>query len=240
MKIAVMTDAHANLPALQAALGAIRAEGCDTIYHVGDAVAIGPYPAECVDLLCSTVNLHCTAGNHELYFTRGLSDPLPDGMSPGEARHQRWTHAQLGEARKPLIARWPLEIEAELEGVKVAFLHYGLAPTGQGFAPVVPHPSAADLERFFARQEAEVIFFGHDHARCDIQGKARYLNPGSLGCSREPRARYLMAAFERGRVEVQARAVPYADDALYAAFEARQVPAREFIYQAFYGGRFGE
>lgn len=239
MKIAVMTDCHANLPALQAALDAIRAEGCDAIYHLGDAVAIGPYPVECVDLLCSTPNLHCTAGNHELYFTRGLSDPLPDGMSRGEARHQRWTHTQLGEACKRLIKQWPLVIETELAGVKVAFLHYGLAPSGRDFASLVLHPTAASLESLFARQQADVIFFGHDHAPCDIQGKARYLNPGSLGCSRQPQARYLVAEFAHGRVEVQARSAPYADNLLYAAFEAGQVPEREYIYQAFYGGRLG-
>ena len=47
MRIAVITDVHANLPALEAAVGAIHACGCDAIVHTGDAIAIGPYPAEC-------------------------------------------------------------------------------------------------------------------------------------------------------------------------------------------------
>jgi predicted phosphodiesterase len=42
-KIAVITDTHANLPALKTALNAIHAEGCDLIYHVGDAIALEPY-----------------------------------------------------------------------------------------------------------------------------------------------------------------------------------------------------
>ena len=45
MRIAVMTDSHANLPALRTALKAIRKEGCDAVFHTGDAIAIGPYPA---------------------------------------------------------------------------------------------------------------------------------------------------------------------------------------------------
>ena len=58
MKIAVLTDAHGNLPALEAALAAIRVMGCDVVYHTGDAVGIGPYPAECVERLLSA-GVHC-------------------------------------------------------------------------------------------------------------------------------------------------------------------------------------
>ena len=46
MKIAVLTDVHGNLPALQVALRAIRREGADAIFHTGDAIGIGPFPAE--------------------------------------------------------------------------------------------------------------------------------------------------------------------------------------------------
>jgi predicted phosphodiesterase len=42
MKIAVIADAHANLPALKASLKAINVENCDAVYHVADAIAIGP------------------------------------------------------------------------------------------------------------------------------------------------------------------------------------------------------
>jgi protein phosphatase len=56
MKIAVMTDVHANLPALAAALDAIRREGCEALFHTGDAIGIGPYPAECLDLLLNASN----------------------------------------------------------------------------------------------------------------------------------------------------------------------------------------
>ena len=51
MKIAVLTDVHGNLPALQATLRGIRREGCDAIFHTGDSIGIGPYPAECLDLI---------------------------------------------------------------------------------------------------------------------------------------------------------------------------------------------
>ena len=75
MKIAVVTDVHGNLPALQAALSAISQEDCDAIYHTGDCIGIGPYPAECLDLILNTPRLFPVMGNHDAWFAHGLPDP---------------------------------------------------------------------------------------------------------------------------------------------------------------------
>lgn len=84
MRIVVITDVHANLPALEAALDSIRAEGYDVLFHTGDAIAIGPHPAECLDLLLSTPNTRFVIGNHEAWFINGLPTPLPSWISEGE------------------------------------------------------------------------------------------------------------------------------------------------------------
>ena len=57
-RIAVITDVHANLPALDAALAEIDRLGADVTYHTGDAIGIGPFPAECVDRLLSRPSTH--------------------------------------------------------------------------------------------------------------------------------------------------------------------------------------
>lgn len=238
MKTAVIADVHANLPALQAALQAIQAEACEAIFHVGDAVAIGPYPAECVDLLQETPGLRCVAGNHELYFVNGLPTPRPDWMSDGEVRHQRWTHRQLGAQRKAVVSRWPMVLEEELGGYGVVFLHYGLTPSGEDFMGVIRNPGSSDMDNLFGEYGANVVFFGHDHSPSDIQGRARYVNPGSLGCCPKAMARYTIASIEDGRVDIRHRSVPYDDRDLFRAFEDRGVPEREFIYNVFLGGRF--
>lgn len=64
MKIAVFTGVHGNLPALQAALKAIWREDTDAIFHTGDAIGIGPIPAESLELLLSTSRVHLICGNH--------------------------------------------------------------------------------------------------------------------------------------------------------------------------------
>ena len=65
MRVVVITDVHANLPALKAVLESIRVEGYDALVHTGDAIAIGPYPAECLDLLLGVPNIRFVMGNHD-------------------------------------------------------------------------------------------------------------------------------------------------------------------------------
>ena len=234
-KLVVITDAHANLPALRAALRAIRAEGYDALVHTGDAIAIGPQPAECLELLLNTPRARCIVGNHERYFIDGLPDPRPRWMSAGEFEHQRWTHAQLDPGLRPVLARWPAAIEETFEGVKVALTHYGFAPGGRDFLPVIQRPTAEDLDHVFAAHDAALIFYGHDHTPADVKGRARYVNPGALGCGAQAVARYCVVTLERGRYTVEPRAVPYDDRTLWEAFERRRVPERHFIYRTFFG-----
>jgi predicted phosphodiesterase len=243
-KIAVMTDVHANLPALQVALDAIHRAGCEAIYHTGDAIAIGPHPAECLDLLLNTPSVHLTTGSHEAWFVHGLPQRRPSWLTDGEIEHQRWVHAQLDPGLKDVIAEWPEVIKETLEGVRVAFAHY--APLGPsdvpeeagGFAPTIHRPTADELDRLFARYTADVVCYGHTHVAWDVSGRARYVNPGSLGCCAEPLARFVILECEGGSYAVTKCAVPYDDGPLYEAFERRQVPERQFLYRAFFGSLF--
>ncbi|HEY7029751.1 MAG TPA: metallophosphoesterase family protein [Thermomicrobiales bacterium] len=232
--MAVMTDAHANLPALRAALTAIRAEGCDRIYHTGDAIGIGPYPAECLDLLLDTPGARLVMGNHDAWFAFGLPTPRPPWMSEGELRHQLWTHAQLDPALRPVVAGWPYARDEHIEGGHVRFLHYALDETGRGFRWLGPDPRPEELDVVFG-EEAHLYCFGHDHAPRDVQGRARYLNPGALGCSVEPVARFAIVGIEAGRITTGLHSVPYDDAELIREFARREVPERAFILRTFFG-----
>ena len=236
-KIAVMTDVHANLPALQAALEAIRCEQCKEIYHTGDAIAIGPHPAECLDLLLSTPGMHMIMGNHEMWFAHGLPDPRPSWMSEGEVEHQEWVRAQLDPSLRTAVAGWLYVVEGECEGVRITFLHYEPADSPSGFASVVPYPSVRQLDVLFGKHDADIVFYGHTHVDWDVTGQARYVNPGSLGCHKEPLARFALLECYRGDYRLEKRAVRYDDASLFEAFERRCVPEQAFICQAFYGGR---
>jgi predicted phosphodiesterase len=238
MKLAVFTDVHANLPALRAALGDVERDGYDLLIHLGDAIGIGPFPAECLDLLLENGKARFVIGNHDEYFAHGL--PQPKCMSGGEVEHQLWTHRQIDPRLRSVVAGWPYHIYDDF-GVPTTFVHYPLDASGRKFAPILRSPAPAELDRsfaVFAPNASPLNFYGHDHNFSDLAGRARYVNPGSLGCAPEPIARYTMVEYDRGDYRLMHRAVPYDDVELLNAFESRKVPDREFIYRAFFGGRF--
>lgn len=238
MRIAVFTDAHANLPATRAVIDAVTAEGVDLIYHLGDAVAIGPQPAETLELLLSTPRMRLIMGNHDHRFVHGMPDPLPESVTPGEVAHQRWTHEQLDPSTRAVVARWPDVMRDTFHGTRVTFLHYGLRYAGSGFVPGIRNATEADMDDMFADEDAALVFYGHFHSASELTGRARYLNPGSLGCSRVAEARYYLAEFGPDGYALEYRRLPYDDADLFEAFESRRVPEREFIYQRFMGRRY--
>lgn len=71
MRIALIADVHANLPALQAALGAIRAHAPDRIVSLGDQINLGPCPRETLAAL-REANVFCLHGNHERYVLAAM------------------------------------------------------------------------------------------------------------------------------------------------------------------------
>ena len=235
MKVAILTDTHANLPALHVALDAITKEGCDVIYHTGDAIGIGPYPAECLDLLLNTPNIKLIMGNHDAWFAYGLPQPRPVWMSAGEVLHHRWVHSCLNPALRSVVGQWPYVIEEKFEKVHITFLHYGLDASQKNFLSIVRDPRPGDLDNMFRANRSDVVFYGHHHPASDIRGQARYVNPGSLGCFQEPLARFIILECSKSDYQLDKRAISYTDKDLFREFERRNVPEREFIYQVFFG-----
>ncbi|MEA3310436.1 MAG: metallophosphoesterase family protein [Chloroflexota bacterium] len=236
MKIVLLTDIHGNLPALTAALEVIRQEGYDLLIHTGDAIGIGPYPAESIDLLLQQPRLQLIRGNHESRFVQGLPPQRPPGMEKLKFNHRSWITAQLRAELRPFIAQWPFQVKYTVQGLRLSFLHYALTPTGDSFQPVVFQPTATALDELFAGVDADIICYGHHHPPSDLTGRARYFNPGSLGCAVEPVARFAVLTVTRdGTYQLEKRAVPYDKRLVVAELFKRQVPGWQFIAKAFFG-----
>ncbi len=256
--IAIITDVHANLPALDAALAAIAGLDCDEIVHTGDAIGIGPYPAETLDRLLSLPRIRFLMGNHDEWFAHGLPDPRAEWMNPGEEMHHRWVHAQLERVNpdfRSLMETWPWMLDDTIAGMRVRFQHYALQADGFGFASIVAEPVEApgagngagyadSLDGAFsmyapAGPTPDVVFYGHHHPQSDLVGPSsgiRYVNPGALGCFHEPLARFAVLRVDAdGAWDVTHHAVPYDVDALMHAYDELDVPERDLIRVAFFG-----
>lgn len=233
-RIGVITDAHANLPATLAALAALDEAGCDLIVHTGDAIAIGPHPGEVLETLLERPKMVLLMGNHdELFAFDQLRNP-PAWISPGELEHQRWTHAQLREEWRRAVRLWPYTYDLRIGLTTLCFQHYAMSD-GK-FVSISRDNSPSELDAIFP-PDADITFFGHHHPRADVQGNARYINPGALGTNPSQGARYaLIDGRPDGSVEISLHATPYDAEGVRQAMNGREVPEAELILNTFLTG----
>ena len=101
-KIAVISDIHGNIEALDAVFADIKSQGITTIYCLGDVVGYGPYPCECIDTLIEN-KISSLNGNHDLgAMTETDPDALGFYASSGQAI--KWTRKQLQPNSKGDVA----------------------------------------------------------------------------------------------------------------------------------------
>ena len=243
LRIAVFSDVHGNLPALKAALHQIQEDKVDSIYHLGDMIGIGPFPAECLDLWSKTPRTVSLMGNHDAFLVYGLPDPLPSSITPEEADHHRWIFSTVNPSLRLMVSAWPFSLVKQLGGLVVVFLHYALDETGRRYLSFLKNPEPSDLDSLFGRMDlgldagmdVDLVLYGHDHRESDMVGKARYLSPGSLGCYSEAVARYLILEIDNdSECRITKHMVPYDDTSIFAELERRKVPARETICRSFF------
>ncbi|HEV2875028.1 MAG TPA: metallophosphoesterase, partial [Thermoleophilaceae bacterium] len=111
MRIALLSDVHGNLPAFEAVLADVEADGADQVWCLGDLVGYGAQPDGCVELARERCDL-CLAGNHDLVVTGDID--IAD-FSSSAAAAARWTRETIGpEALAFLRGLRPTEPSREI------------------------------------------------------------------------------------------------------------------------------
>ena len=109
MRVAVISDIHANLPALEAVLADIGAEAPDELWCLGDIVGYGPQPNDAVELVRERSATSCLCGNHDLAVLGTLDDRRVQRRRG--ARRRAGRAGVLGE-RSGGLARGPVRLRA--------------------------------------------------------------------------------------------------------------------------------
>jgi predicted phosphodiesterase len=212
MRIALIADLHANLPALRAVLADVATIGCDAVWCAGDVVGRGPHPNEVVDEL-RRLEIPTVQGNWDeaVSMNREQSGTIwstPDAEDRGR-RSLAWTSAQLSEENRSWLRRLPLSQRLDVEG-RTALLFHG-TPLKQNEYLWADRPS-----RYFARiasDEADDLFcFGHTHESFHrVVGQSHFVAAGSVGCGTvdSPRARYAVIYVADADIVVGFRSVDY-------------------------------
>jgi diadenosine tetraphosphatase ApaH/serine/threonine PP2A family protein phosphatase len=237
MRVAVLSDIHGNLHALEAVLGALEDEEPDELWCLGDLVGYGARPNEC----CAAIEARaatCLGGNHDL-AVRGTIDLLEFSGDAGDAA--RWTRGVLTPAAHAYLDS--LQPQGERAGVS---LYHGSARD-----PVWEYVLSDEAAvRTLELAPHELVLVGHSHValqvtlrdgvaagglaphgtEIDLAGSRTLLNPGSVGQPRDgdPRAAYLLldlgartASFRRVDYDVARTQAEIREAGLPAALASR-------------------
>jgi len=223
-RIAIVSDIHGNLAALDAVVADLQRWAPDLVVQGGDLVIGGPRPAECVDRV-RELGWPGVIGNIDTV----VRDGLPPGIEPGLAArldgHVAWNADRLGEERVAWLQTAPTEWR---DGDRVAVVH---AVPGNLWQVVLPDAGDADLQSTFGPLGARVAVFCHIHVPFVRHvGSLTVANSGSAGnpYDGDPRASYLLV--EDGAVTVHR--VEYDVDQVAADLRATGSPDPDVLAAA--------
>lgn len=182
MAIAILSDIHGNLPALEAVLDDLRGRRPDAVYCLGDLVGYGAFPNEVVERI-RTERIPTIMGNYD----EGVGFDRDDcGCAYREevekTRGQRslfWTRAQTTDDHKAFLRSLPPEIRFNDAGRQILLVHGSPRKMNEYLFEDRPLSS---FERLAASSNADIIVFGHTHRPyAKVAGNVLFLNAGSIG-----------------------------------------------------------
>ncbi len=240
MKIALISDIHANLPALEAVWEDVQSQDPDSIYCLGDLVGYGAQPNEVVQFIRDN-HVPTIMGNYD----NGVGHDLDScGCAYTDKRLERlgelsiwWSRGHTTEQNKQYLRSLPKEIRLSENGSEILLVH-GSPRSLHEYLP--EQRPTVTFERIAKVANCDIMLFGHTHIPYQKQvADTLFVNAGSVGRPKDgdPRACYVVlengeVTFRRVEYDMQsaARAIKESDLPDYYAEEllvGREVEAAQ-------------
>jgi putative phosphoesterase len=206
MRIAVLSDIHGNLLALDACLADLESQGgADGIVVAGDLCLDGPKPKKVLQRL-EEIGAACVRGNTDRY----LSEDTPDEAFEPAARAQiAWTQRDVGERWRAWLKELPFALRIGEDHNQLLIVH---ANPKSDDEHIWPDADDELLTRFIGNERAVAIAFGHLHIPYVRVWRGKLLvNVASAGLPKDgdPRAGYAIFTERDGGWQVKHRRVPF-------------------------------
>jgi predicted phosphodiesterase len=235
VRIALLPDIHANLPALEAVLADAEREGAEAVYHLGDLVGYAPWPDEVVALLRER-GIAGVAGNYDSTVATDYQhcgckyeDPRQEALSH---ESYAWTRAHVSAPTKANLAALPFRLDlvatgGHLAGPRLILVH--------GTPTLNTLYWTEDRSDDFCRKMAghagaragDLIAFGHTHRPWHrVVDGVQFLNAGSVGRPKDGdwRAGYALVELTTAGISARHVRVQYDVARAAAAIRASELP----------------
>jgi putative phosphoesterase len=231
VKVALFSDVHSNLPALEAVLADIAAVGVDARYTLGDLVGYAPWPNEVLERLAAE-RIPGVMGNYDdgTGFDReecgcAYKDPIEEALGDESFA---WTKAHTSAANKEYLRSLEPEIRFQADGKRYLLVHGSPRRMNEYLFEDKPD---ATFARIAVGADADVIVCGHTHRPYDkTVGEARFINTGSAGKPKDGDPRACWVLLDTATGEAAFRRVAYDVERAAQAVEASELPS-EFADQ---------
>lgn len=240
MRLAFISDIHANLPALEAVLTDLDRHRPDAVYCLGDLVSYAPWPNEVIALVRDR-RIPTIMGNHDDELSRlapGQHLPTPDSSSASwvGAQSLAFTHITLGSDERAYLAGLPRHLRLEFAlptGWSNVLLVHG-SPTSLTEYVLEDRPES-ELQTMLDKANADILLCGHSHLPYQRRLMTHTTNPlphryvintGSVGKPKDgdPRASYVLLDWRRDGPHSQLIRVAYDVEKTAKAIEQGPLP----------------
>ncbi len=211
MRAAVISDIHANNIALQEVLKDIKNENCDKIYCLGDLILAGPQPKDIIDFV-KDQNWTIIQGNTD----KLIAEYGPEVLEMMQDKYPIMANAIeddvlfVDEETKEFLKNLPPQLEENIEGVSVLFVHGSPRRNNEDILPAKP---LEEIEEIISDTDADLILCGHTHVPCGYQTTKNQtvVNVGSVGrpMTPTPLACYAVIDFDNGKFDIRHKFVEY-------------------------------
>ena len=205
MRIALLSDIHGNLLALDSCLADLESQGgADAIVVAGDLCLDGPKPKKVLQRL-DEIGAACIRGNTD----RFLCEESAEGFEPAEIAHITWTRYEIGERWLAWLRELPFALRLGEDRNELLVVHANPQTDDEH---IWPDAAEEDLQRLIGEERAAAIAFGHLHIPFARMWRGKLLvNVSSAGLPKDgdPRAGYAILTERAGGWQVKHRRVAF-------------------------------
>jgi predicted phosphodiesterase len=243
MRIALLSDIHGNLLALEAVLADIAAQGgVDTYWVLGDFSSLGYDPVGVLERITQLPNALFSRGNHDRYTVTGerpgptleqaQAQPHLVPLLLAMATNLAWTQGHIrASGWWNWLGNLPLELQLTLpDGTRLLGVH--AAPGLDDGPGIIPLLNDEELRALLAPAEADLVIVGHTHVPLDRTiDQVRVVNLGSVSNPMRSRLEASYALLEADSVgyNVQMRYVDYDRQAVIDELQRVKHPTVDFL-----------
>jgi len=185
MKIAVISDIHGNIDALESVLNDIEKENCEKIFCLGDIAMAGAEPSltiKKINDLIQTKDFHIIQGNTDSMLSVFSFDIYNTLLKANFVMASAYLDDSkiLSEEEKLFLKELPIQKEIEIAGIKILLVHGSPRKNNEN---IYPDLKIEEVESMLEGITANIIFCGHTHQPCGYQTNTEQtvVNVGSVG-----------------------------------------------------------